>query len=520
MISFQHINKPFIKLLTLLILHTGSPHLCGTYLFASESQRKDKPNILLIYADDLGYSDVGCYGEEYGNTFTETPNIDRLASQGMKFTSAYAPAPICSPSRAALLTGKSPARLGFEFVTKYEGDTFSWESESWKKKFEDRALICPPYTTTLPLEEVTIAERLKANGYSTGMVGKWHVAPHHKIYQGWSLTHGPVQQGFDYTAETFGAHTYAYAESDDNKDYKKGKYPHDELTGKAIEFIAKDHHKPYFLFVSHYFVHTPIDKRLDWLIDKYRKKASKINEDLPESVIQYAAFVDRLDYYVGELLDAIDENGQADNTVVIFTSDNGGHPSFAFNRPFRGSKWNLYEGGVRVPFLVRWPGAVEKGTECDAPVIQMDLLPSFDEISGNKCHSNGEIDGLSILPLLKGEEIPGIKDRTLVWHFPYYHPEGEAYDKAKDGIGLEDRELSKTRPQSSIRKGNYKLIYFYDTKEVELYDLGEDIQESIDLSRSRPTDAANLQSELLDYLNQVNARFPRRNVAGCGLIPD
>ena len=515
MMSFQSIKKSVSKLATILLLHTGSSYLCGAYIFASEFKRNEKPNIILIYADDLGYSDVSCYGEKYGNTFTETPNLDRLASEGMKFTNAYAAAPICSPSRAALLTGKTPARLGFEFVTKYEGETFSWDSASWKMKFEDKKLICPPYTTTLPLEEETIAERLKENGYFTGMVGKWHVAPHNKIYLGWSLTHGPNQQGFDWAAETFGAHPYGYSKND-----KKGEYPDDELTNKAIEFIGMKHQKPFFLFASHYFVHTPIDNRLDWLIDKYKEKSININEDVPERVIQYAAFVDRLDHYVGQLLDAIDANGLAENTLVIFTSDNGGHPSFAFNRPFRGSKWNLYEGGIREPFIVRWPGIVKKGTICDVPVIQMDLVPTFNEICGNKNNSDGEIDGISILPLFKGEKIHRIEERTLVWHFPFYHPEGGEYDKAKDGIGIEDREISKTKPQSSIRKGNYKLIYFYDSNKVELYDLREDIQESNDLSQSRPGDAAKLESELFNYLNKVNARFPRRNIVCSQKIPE
>jgi arylsulfatase A len=479
-------------------------------LFAIDSTNK-KPNIILIYADDLGYSDASCYGKEYGNTFTETPNLDRLASEGMRFTNAYASAPICSPSRAALLTGKSPARLGFEFVTKNEGDTFSWNSKSWKKKYEDKELTCPPYETTLSLEEETIAEKLKENGYTTGIVGKWHVAPHHKKYNGWSLTHGPKQQGFEWAEETFGAHPYGYSDKKEKIDYKNGEYPVDEITSKAIEFVNMEHEKPFFLFVSHYFVHTPIDNRLEWLIKKYKEKSLLMNEEVPEEIIQYAAFIDRLDYYIGQLIDAIDKNGLAENTLVIFTSDNGGHPSFAFNRPFRGSKWNLYEGGVREPFIVRWPGVVKKGSVCDAPVIQMDLMPTFCEISGNN-NSKGEIDGMSILPLFKGDEIPGIEERTLVWHFPYYHPEGEAYDKARLDIGIEDREISRTRPQSSIRKGNYKLIYFYDNEQVELYDLKDDIQESNNLSEARPWDADKLKTELFNYLWKVNARFPRRNI--------
>lgn len=515
MISYGRCKKRAVILAAMLFLLAAFPIYSGTHLFASGSIKKDKPNIILIYADDLGYSDPGCYGVKYGNTFTETPNLDRLASEGMIFTNAYAAAPICSPSRAALLTGKSPARLGFEFVTKYEGDSFAWEDESWLKKYEDKQLICPPFTTTLPLDEETVAEKLKEHGYVTGMVGKWHVAPHHKKYLGWSLSHGPRQQGFDWAAETFGAHTYGYTNKDQNMVYPIGKYPEDELTNKAIEYIGKEHQEPFFLFVSHYFVHTPIDDRLDWLINKYRQKSLQVNEVFPESLIRYAAFVDRLDHYIGLILDAIDDSGSAENTLVIFTSDNGGHPSFAFNRPFRGSKWNLYEGGIRVPMLVRWPKVVDKGSVCDDPVIQLDLLPTFMEICGQQYSTGEDIDGLSILPLLQGDKIQELEERPLVWHFPYYHPEGGAYNEAGEEIGTEDRKVSKTKPQSAIRKGSYKLIYFYESNEFELYDLKEDVQESNDLSQSHPGVAEELESELFNYLSKVNARFPKRNSKGC-----
>lgn len=185
-----------------------------------------------------------------------------------------------------------------------------------------------------------------------------------------------------------------------------------------------EHQEPFFLFVSHYFVHTPIDNRLD--------------------------------HYIGQILDAIDKNGLAENTLVVFTSDNGGHPSFAFNRPFRGSKWNLYEGGIRVPLIIRWPEVVENGTECNVPVIQMDLLPTFIEICDQQNYLDEKPEGFSILPLFKGDEIQALEERPLVWPFPYYHPEGEAYDEAGDGIGIEDKEVSKTKPQSAIRKGSYK----------------------------------------------------------------
>ncbi len=482
----------------------------------AENDTNQKPNIILIYIDDLGYSDLANYGREYGNFFTETPNIDKLATEGMKFTNAYASAPICSPSRAALLTGKTPARLGFEFVTKYKEDTFSWEDEEWVEKYSNYPLTCPPYRITLPLSENTVAEELAKNGYETGMVGKWHVAPHYKRYNGWDPTHGPKQQGFEWAEETFGDHPSGYPKTEKGPDYSEskypnGRYPEDELTNKAIEFLEMEHEKPFFLFVSHYFVHTPIDYRLEWLIKKYRDKASKSHEDIPESVILYAAFVDRMDYYVGQLLDAIDDNELRENTLVVFTSDNGGHPSFAYNRPFRGSKWNLYEGGIREPFIVRWPGIVEAGSTCETPIIQTDLMPTFSTISGTKSIAS-DVDGKSILPLLKGAAPQELLKRTFVWHFPYYHPEGDKYEKAISEIGIEDLSVSKTLPQSAIRQGNYKLIYFYEDDKTELYDLNDDITEHTDLSEERPWDATKLKTALFNYLNEVDARFPQKNI--------
>jgi uncharacterized sulfatase len=488
---------------------TAAPIQASAHLI-QENETQNKPNIILIYADDLGYSDAGCYGREYGNNFTETPNIDRLAAEGMKFTSAYSSAPICSPSRAALLTGKSPARLGFEFVTKYEKDTFSWNNSQWKAKYADKKLCCPPYTLTLPLEELTVAEQLKQNGYTTGIVGKWHVAPHHNFYNGWSLSHGPIQQGFNWAEETFGA--FGQSKKDTIKKYQKGEYPEDELTNKAIEFVCQKHQKPFFLFVSHYFVHTPIGNRPEWLIEKYRQKAAGSGEEISENKILYAAFVERLDHYVGQLLNAVDSAGLVQNTIIVFTSDNGGHPVYAYNRPFRGSKWNLYEGGVREPFIVRWPGVIKEGSICDTPVMQTDLMPTFCEQSGQQESQEDHIDGISILPLLRGEKSPAIEGRTMVWHFPYYHPEEKAYYEAENEIGVEDGYVSQTVPQSSIRKGNFKLIYFYEDDRVELYDLSEDISECNDLSQSRPWDAKRLKDELFNYLEKVEARYPRRNL--------
>lgn len=471
------------------------------------AQNQDRPNIILIYADDLGYSDVGCYGKEYGNDFTETPNIDRLAKEGISFTNAYASAPISSASRAGLLTGEYPARLGFEFVTSYEQNAVSWESDVWKKKFEGKKLLPPPIKLNLPLEETTMAEMLRNNDYQTAIVGKWHLAAHYKIYNGWDPQFGPKQRGFDWTADTFGAHPYGFSKKN-KSGINTDVYPYDELTNQAVGFLKEKHEKPFFLFVSHYYVHTPIDVRSKELIEKYRKKAAGTQT---EDRIQYAAFVEQFDHYVGQLLNAIDSTNLRENTLVIFTSDNGGHPIYSFTRPFRGSKWNLYEGGIRIPFIARWPSHTKSGSSCSQPIIQLDLMRTFYELCCAKnIYYENKFDGISILPYLDGVKNEKNKDRTLVWHFPYYHPEGDVYNSSEEKIGREDGFISKTKPQSALRKGDYKLIYFYDDETSELYNIKNDPSESIDLSKKESRMKRKLEKELLSSLKGMNARFPKK----------
>jgi uncharacterized sulfatase len=468
-------------------------------------KKTSSPNIVLIYIDDLGYSDLATYGKTYGQNFIETPNIDRLAEQGLKFTNAYAPAPLCSPSRAAMLTGKSPARLGFEFVTKYENENFKWSDPKWRERFEKFPLVPPPFKLNLPLEEITIAEMLQQQNYHTAIAGKWHVSSHYKEYNGWNPAYGPSKQGFQWAANTFGA----FNPKDKLEIIDNNEFPNDALTDSTIDYINKKHSQPFFMFLSHYYVHTPLDKRMKWLIDKYKKKA---NAGESEQRIVYAAYVETMDHYVGKVLDAIDKAGLRENTIVILTSDNGGHPEFAYNRPFRGSKWNLYEGGVRVPMIVRWPGIVKEGSISNSPVIQTDFMSTFYEISGGLGSNKPGTDGISILPLLKGLVSKEIEERSLVWHFPYYLPEGKGYEAAGDVIGIEDGLITKTIPQSSIRKGNLKYIYFYEKKSGELYNLAKDPGEKYDLSSKQTADAKKMKDALIKYLVKVKARFPQQNL--------
>ncbi len=477
--------------------------LTGLYATA-QTKPKTRPNIIFIYIDDLGYSDIGCYGNKYGADFIETPNIDKLAKESMLFTDAYAAAPLCSPSRAALLTGKSPARLKFEFVTKYPTDSFRWNESAWQEKFKEFPLLPPPYTLNLPLEETTIAEMLKSFGYETGMAGKWHVSAHNKVYNGWDETYGPKQQGFDWAEETFGS----WKEVPGNE--KTGKFISDDLTDKAISYIKSKHSSPFFLYLSHYYVHTPLNTAVNWLVEKYQAKSDKSGLGYSEKRIRYAAFVETLDHYVGEVLEAVDQAGLRENTMIVFTSDNGGMPEVAFNRPFRGSKWNLYEGGLRVPLLIRYPGVIKENSRNDTPVIQTDFFPTFYELASGKKFTQQGMDGKSMLPVLTSGNVRDFKNRTLYWHFPYYHPEGNI-DKVRNlPIGMEDQYISFTSPQAAIRKNNHKLIYFFEDESVELYNLAKDTGEKTDLSKTDPKLAETLKKELLACLNKADARLPLR----------
>jgi len=445
------------------------------------------PNIVFILSDDLAWSDLACYGHPYHHT----PNLDRLASQGMRFTQAYAPAPICSASRAAILTGKTPARLNFEFVTK----------DSPKVPDLKQPLQSPPYTLNLPLEETTLAEVLAPAGYATGFYGKWHVSQHHNGYLGWSPTHGPLQQGFAEGTGEFGSHPYAYKSDPSLKDsaVEDGQYPQDALTDQALRFIRKHREERFFLHLSHYYVHDPVHSRCPWLIEKYRAKLPK---DSPAIRSEYAAMVETLDYEVGRLTGLLLALGLHDNTLVVFMSDNGGHPNYTANTPLRGSKWNLYEGGIRVPFIVRWPGHTPAGTVCNEPVHGCDLLPTFAELASAQ---TGAVYGVSIASLLR-DPTNKLPERPLLWHFPYYHPE-KGFAKAPSRIGTSDFVTSQTRPHSAVRMGRHKLLHFDEDDRDELYDLETDPGETANLATSQPELTAQLRERLLSMLKTSGARF-------------
>ncbi len=446
-----------------------SPHL------PAERRTPPRPNIVFILVDDLSWSDVGAYGSRY----CETPHLDHFARESLRFTNGYCPAPICSASRAAVLTGQSPARLHFEFVSKPRNAPLP----SGKK------LIQPSHVQDLPLSATTFSEALKSTGYATGCVGKWHLTQRNDRYLGYGRTHGPAQQGFDYAAEDRGAHPYSYQDREFAA-FEPGQYPTDATTENAIRFLKRNRDRPFLLYFSNYFPHRPVHTRCRWLYEKYRDKAT---DGRSEGRIMYGAFVETMDHYLGQFFRALDDLGLSETTFVVFLSDNGGHPADTSNLPLRGCKWTLYEGGVRVPFMIRWPGIVEPASTCEVPVTGTDLFPTFCELAGAEADPAVPLDGTSLLPLLKGKR-EDLGRNSLYWHFPYYHP---------------PRGYEGTKPCSSIRKGNLKLIHFYEDSRNELYDLSNDLGEQRDLSGKWPERTQELERDLFTYLKSVEARLPR-----------
>ena len=440
---------------------------------------KARPNIVLIMADDLGWKDLHCYGNEK----LETPHIDRLAEEGLLFTDAYSAAPVCTPTRAALMTGESPARLN---ITNHAGG----HPPNFVKPGTD--LVTPTWLRHLPLERVTLAEQLQEAGYATGFVGKWHLS--HRSPSDENAAHLPSEpqlraehQGFDINRggcrfggppSYFGPYRIPnlVAKSD-------GEYLPDRCADECIQFIgdATSNNSPFFLCWWNYSVHYPFEAPQD-LIDKYEQRKGPGIENPT-----YAAMIEGMDASIGKLLAALEKRGLRDNTLVVFTSDNG--PFAANVKPLRGEKGYLYEGGIRVPMIVRWPGHVRPATTA-VPVVTMDIHATILEAAGLKPHPSNTPDGVSLISLLEDNVAP---DReAITFHYPNY-----AFHK-------------KNRMASAIRSGDHKLIWFYDNDSVELYNLQEDISETQNLAKQKPLLASRLLAELKARLKDAGASRPQR----------
>ncbi|MEX1239571.1 MAG: sulfatase [Cyclobacteriaceae bacterium] len=472
--------KIFTFLLTALISFVST--------IAPAQQRREKPNIILINVDDLGWSDLVCYGSKY----YETPNIDKLASEGILFTNAYASASVCSPTRAAIMTGKAPARTGITdwIRARFQGGAIP-EDKQYHLKYEGNAshkLLTPSNPLWMELEEVTIAELLKQNGYTTCHIGKWHLGA-----DDWY----PEEQGFDYN---IGGCDYGQPPSYFDPYYnnekmpdipglpprKKGEYLEDRLADEAMNFITTHQDKPFFLNMWNYAVHTPIQGRSD-LVTKYEKK-KRTNQKSAD----YAAMVESVDETVGKIMQTLKKLKLDQQTLVIFTSDNGGLEmnNATDNDPLRSGKGYAYEGGIRVPMIVRWQGKIKKNQRNDTPVISHDLFPTFCEAAGITARDKRDMDGLSLLPILT--ENRTLDRTTLYWHFPHYR-------------------MSDIVPYSIIREGDWKLIKRYEGKEFELFHLGDDLSEEKDLSEKMPEKVVELNKKLMHWLDEAGARLPGEN---------
>jgi arylsulfatase A-like enzyme len=444
-------------------------------LFVSASQAATKPNIIFILADDLGYTDVACFGSKY----YETPNIDKLAAQGMKLTSHHHHQN-CQPTRAALMSGQYAPRTGIYTVGGI--DRFDWST---------RPLRPVDNVTSLPLEKVIIAKALKTAGYATGMFGKWHLGQKDEFH--------PGKRGFDEAIESSGVH-YNF-KTDPPVEYPKGQYLADFLTNKAVDFIGRHKAGPFFLYLPHFGVHSPHQAKPE-LIAKFKDKPGVGSHNNPT----YAAMIASVDESVGRVMAELEKQGIADNTVLIFASDNGGVGGYeregvkggdiTDNAPLRSGKGSLYEGGTRVPFIVRWPGVTTAGSRSDIPTIHVDLYPTFLEIAGATAPGNQPLDGESLAPLFRDPKA-ALKRDAIYQHFPGYLGAGE--------------NTWRTTPVGLIQSGPWKLMEFFEDHRLELYNINDDIGETKNLATAQPEKARELHTKMIAWRESVGAKMPTPN---------
>lgn len=432
-----------------------------------------KPNIIYINIDDLGWKDVGFMGSSY----FETPNIDKLSTEGMVFTQGYAGAANCAPSRACLISGQNTPRHGVYTV-----------STSTRGNPKTRKIIPTPNTLSLTDSMITMGEMFKIAGYATGTFGKWHV------------TEDPLKDGFDINIG--GTHrgspggkgyTAPYNNLPNLEIAPEGENLTDRITTEAIKFIQDHKTKPFFLYLPYFAVHTPLMGKAE-LIEKYKNKGGSGGQDHPV----YASMVENVDTNIGRLLKLLKDLNLENNTMIVFTSDNGGIRAISTQAPLRAGKGSYYEGGVRVPYIVRWPDQVAAGSKNDSPIVNMDFFPTFMEIVDVSL-PNKILDGQSILPLLKGETFT---KKSLFWHFPIYL---QAYNTEKD----DGRDpLFRTRPGSTVLSENWKLHHYFEDDKIELYNLENDLGERNDLASSNPEKAASMYKLLDDWRKAMNAPIP------------
>lgn len=448
----------------LQMLASGAAALSVGEAFAEAP--KGKPlNFLYVIVDDLGWSDTS----PYGNKVIDTPNLERLAREGARFTNAYASCPVCSPSRASVMTGKYPARIGLtDFIPGSPQRTTS-------------KLITPKFTQEIPIDEVTIAKLVKPKRYASANIGKWHLGG-----EGFS----PTDQGFDvniggddrgHPARYFGPETFP------NMDLGPGEFLTERVTEEGVQYLGRMKDQPFFLYEAHYAVHGPIQaKPAD--VEKYRKRDTGVIDPV------YCAMVESVDVSIGKLLDAVEASGMADRTVIFFTADHGGlmyrentTKPVTTNAPLRAGKGHLFEGGVRIPLYVKWPGVTKPGAVVDTQVCNVDVVPTLCAVLGLPVPAN--VDGVNMLPALRGKALP---TRPLFWHYPHYSPQGGT-------------------PSGAVRLGDWKLIEFYEDGRLELYNLAEDLGERRNLVEREKARAREMHEMLVAWRTGLHAKMPTPN---------
>lgn len=461
----------------------------------------ERPNVLFILVDDLGYADLGYTG----STSYETPNIDALAANGMIFTNAYAASPVCSPTRAAILTGKYPARIN---LTDYIPGNRHWGPHA------DQQLASQPFKLQLDLEEYTIAEAFKDNGYNTMFAGKWHLGEKDEFY--------PTHQGFtiniggNHTGHPSGGYFSPY-QNPELEDGIKGEYLTDRLTNEVIKFIENANDEPFFAYLSFYSVHLPLEAKKD-KVNKYDEKfARQFNEEEQflkegktffknrQNNATYAGMVESMDENVGRVLQVLKNKGLSENTIVVFTSDNGGmassnttHNIPTSNMPLRAGKGHLYEGGIHEPLIMKWLAEIKPGSVSKHVVTSTDLYPTLLDLAGIGQLPNQHLDGVSLKPILQSKPQ---KDRPIFWHNPHY----------SGGLG--------GTPSGAIRLGEYKLIEFYEDMHLELYNVVKDVGEKNNLVLEQPIKAKELKKKLFQWREEMNALMPFPNPHYTSVVP-
>ncbi len=465
------------------------------FLACSPDVSEPKPNVLFILADDLGYHDLSCMDSEY----YETPNIDRIAHEGMIFTNGYAACQVCSPSRASIMTGQFPARHG---ITDWIGAPVG---EDWRKQKRYNKLLPPEYVHRLPAEALTLPEALKQAGYKTFFAGKWHLGD-----QGsWPEDHGfDINVGGWDAGSPAGGYFSPY-KNPNLENHEDGENLSMRLAEETVNFLQENNPtqtgQPVFAFLSFYAVHGPIQTtQAKW--QKYRDKADELGiaesgfemgRFLPIRRVQdnpiYGGLVEAMDDAVGRVLTSLEELGLDENTIVIFTSDNGGvsaGDAFATsNLPLRGGKGYQFEGGIREPYFIKMPGLIKGGSTSDVPVSGTDFYPTILDLIGETQLPGEHADGISLLSVIQGQSMA---ERPLIWHYPHYGNQGG-------------------EPSSIIRLGEWKLIHYYEDGHEELYNLNADLEETTDVSAANPELTKQLSEQLFTYLNDVGARFPEKD---------